>query len=117
MTARQKWLCGQNPAKRNVVVSGEVGPCRVVAFTTTGARTDAPITPVRTATTTSQVRSLFIFDLPSMGPAEHSTFRRVEPRRKLRLVAVWDVLGKRRSQDDFEVVGGVSAPDADMALM
>lgn len=27
------------------------------------------------------------------------------------------MLGKRRADDEFEVVGGVSAPDADMALM
>jgi 1,2-phenylacetyl-CoA epoxidase PaaB subunit len=32
-------------------------------------------------------------------------------------VAVWDVLGKRTADDDFVVVGGVSAPDADMALV
>ena len=30
---------------------------------------------------------------------------------------VWDVLGKRRPKDDFEVVGGVKAPDAEMALI
>jgi Phenylacetic acid degradation B len=30
---------------------------------------------------------------------------------------VWDVLGKRTDHDEFVVVGGVTAPDADMALM
>jgi 1,2-phenylacetyl-CoA epoxidase PaaB subunit len=32
-------------------------------------------------------------------------------------VYVWDVLGKRREGDDFEVVGGVKAPDAELALI
>ena len=32
-------------------------------------------------------------------------------------MAVWDVLGKRTDHDEFVVVGGVSAPDAEMALM
>jgi len=32
-------------------------------------------------------------------------------------VFVWDVLGKRRPDDEFEVVGGVSAPDAELALI
>jgi 1,2-phenylacetyl-CoA epoxidase PaaB subunit len=30
---------------------------------------------------------------------------------------VWDVLGKRTDDDEFVVVGGVKAPDADMALL
>ena len=30
---------------------------------------------------------------------------------------VWDVLGKRRPDDEFEVVGGVKAPDAELALI
>ncbi|MDP9340898.1 MAG: hypothetical protein M3Q23_02070 [Actinomycetota bacterium] len=30
---------------------------------------------------------------------------------------VWDVLGKRSSSDQFVVVGGVKAADADMALL
>lgn len=30
---------------------------------------------------------------------------------------VWDVLGKRTEKDEFAVVGGVKAPDADMALL
>ena len=30
---------------------------------------------------------------------------------------VWDVLGKRSADDDFVVVGGVKAADADMALL
>ncbi len=30
---------------------------------------------------------------------------------------VWDVLGKRRPDDEFEVVGGVTAPDAELALI
>ena len=30
---------------------------------------------------------------------------------------VWDVLGKRSAGDEFVVVGGVKAPDADMALL
>ncbi len=30
---------------------------------------------------------------------------------------VWDVLGKRRPGDEFEVVGGVKAPDAELALI
>ncbi len=30
---------------------------------------------------------------------------------------VWDVLGKRRPDDEFEVVGGVKAPDVGMALI
>jgi 1,2-phenylacetyl-CoA epoxidase PaaB subunit len=30
---------------------------------------------------------------------------------------VWDVLGKRTADDDFVVVGGVKAPDAEMALV
>lgn len=30
---------------------------------------------------------------------------------------VWDVLGKRRETDEFEVVGGVKAPDAELALI
>jgi 1,2-phenylacetyl-CoA epoxidase PaaB subunit len=32
-------------------------------------------------------------------------------------VHVWDVLGKRTADDDFVVVGGVKAPDAEMALV
>jgi 1,2-phenylacetyl-CoA epoxidase PaaB subunit len=32
-------------------------------------------------------------------------------------VAVWDVLGKRTSDDDWTVVGGIKAPDAPMALV
>jgi 1,2-phenylacetyl-CoA epoxidase PaaB subunit len=30
---------------------------------------------------------------------------------------VWDVLGKRTNADGFELVGGVKAPDAEMALL
>ena len=30
---------------------------------------------------------------------------------------VWDVLGKRTEDDGFVVVGGVKAPDADLALL
>lgn len=30
---------------------------------------------------------------------------------------VWDVLGKRRAGDALEVVGGVKAPDAELALI
>ena len=30
---------------------------------------------------------------------------------------VWDVLGKRTAGDEFVVVGGVKAPDAEMALL
>ena len=30
---------------------------------------------------------------------------------------VWDVLGKRTANDEFVVVGGVKAPDADVALL
>ena len=30
---------------------------------------------------------------------------------------VWDVLGKRTEDDDFVLVGGVKAPDADVALL
>jgi 1,2-phenylacetyl-CoA epoxidase PaaB subunit len=30
---------------------------------------------------------------------------------------VWDVFGKRTADDDFVVVGGVKAPDAEMALV
>jgi 1,2-phenylacetyl-CoA epoxidase PaaB subunit len=30
---------------------------------------------------------------------------------------VWDVLGKRTEQDDWVVVGGVKAPDVDIALL
>ena len=30
---------------------------------------------------------------------------------------VWDVLGKRTDTDEFSVVGGVKAPDAEMALV
>jgi 1,2-phenylacetyl-CoA epoxidase PaaB subunit len=30
---------------------------------------------------------------------------------------VWDVLGKRTEEDGFVVVGGVKAPDADLALL
>jgi 1,2-phenylacetyl-CoA epoxidase PaaB subunit len=32
-------------------------------------------------------------------------------------VDVWDVLGKRSADDEFVVVGGVKAADADMALL
>jgi phenylacetic acid catabolism protein PaaB len=32
-------------------------------------------------------------------------------------VYVWDVLGKRTADDDLVVVGGVKAPDAEMALL
>jgi 1,2-phenylacetyl-CoA epoxidase PaaB subunit len=32
-------------------------------------------------------------------------------------VFVWDVLGKRREDDEFVVVGGVKAPDEDLALL
>src|SRR2546427_8085241 len=30
---------------------------------------------------------------------------------------VWDVLGRRTAGDDFVVVGGLKAPDAEMALL
>ena len=30
---------------------------------------------------------------------------------------VWDVLGRRTAGDDFVVVGGVTAPDAELALL
>jgi hypothetical protein len=32
-------------------------------------------------------------------------------------VDVWDVLGKRSTDDDFVVVGGIKAPDVEMALL
>jgi 1,2-phenylacetyl-CoA epoxidase PaaB subunit len=32
-------------------------------------------------------------------------------------MAVWDVLGKRTSEDEWTWVGGIKAPDAEMALM
>jgi hypothetical protein len=32
-------------------------------------------------------------------------------------VAVWDVFGKRTADDDWMLVGGITAPDADMALV
>jgi 1,2-phenylacetyl-CoA epoxidase PaaB subunit len=32
-------------------------------------------------------------------------------------MAVWEVLGKRTSEDEWTVVGGIKAPDADMALI
>jgi 1,2-phenylacetyl-CoA epoxidase PaaB subunit len=32
-------------------------------------------------------------------------------------MAVWDVLGKRTSEDDWSWVGGITAPDAEMALV
>jgi 1,2-phenylacetyl-CoA epoxidase PaaB subunit len=32
-------------------------------------------------------------------------------------VPVWDVLGKRKPDDDFEWVGGIKAPDVEMALV
>jgi 1,2-phenylacetyl-CoA epoxidase PaaB subunit len=32
-------------------------------------------------------------------------------------VQVWDVLGKRTAKDEFTVVGGVMAPDSEMALL
>jgi 1,2-phenylacetyl-CoA epoxidase PaaB subunit len=32
-------------------------------------------------------------------------------------MSVWDVLGKRSEGDEFVVVGGVKAPDADIALL
>jgi 1,2-phenylacetyl-CoA epoxidase PaaB subunit len=32
-------------------------------------------------------------------------------------VAVWDVLGKRTSEGSWAVVGGIKAPDAEMALI
>jgi 1,2-phenylacetyl-CoA epoxidase PaaB subunit len=32
-------------------------------------------------------------------------------------VPVWDVLGKRTSKDEFVLVGGIKAPDVDMALV
>jgi 1,2-phenylacetyl-CoA epoxidase PaaB subunit len=32
-------------------------------------------------------------------------------------VHVWDVLGKRTPSGDYEVVGGVKAPDLEMALL
>jgi 1,2-phenylacetyl-CoA epoxidase PaaB subunit len=32
-------------------------------------------------------------------------------------VPVWDVLGKRKPTDEFEVVGGIKAPDVGMALV
>ena len=30
---------------------------------------------------------------------------------------VWDVFGKRRADDEFELVGGIKAPDVEMALV
>jgi 1,2-phenylacetyl-CoA epoxidase PaaB subunit len=33
------------------------------------------------------------------------------------MMDVWEVLGKRAPDDEWAVVGGVKAPDADMALM
>ena len=30
---------------------------------------------------------------------------------------VWDVLGKRKPTDEFELVGGIKAPDVEMALV
>ena len=30
---------------------------------------------------------------------------------------VWDVLGKRKADDEFEWVGGIKAPDVEMALV
>jgi 1,2-phenylacetyl-CoA epoxidase PaaB subunit len=32
-------------------------------------------------------------------------------------VAVWDVFGKRTADDDWTLVGGITAPDVDMALV
>jgi 1,2-phenylacetyl-CoA epoxidase PaaB subunit len=32
-------------------------------------------------------------------------------------VPVWDVFGKRKPDDDFELVGGIKAPDVEMALI
>jgi 1,2-phenylacetyl-CoA epoxidase PaaB subunit len=32
-------------------------------------------------------------------------------------VAVWDVLGKRTAGDDWTLVGGIAAPDAELALV
>ncbi len=32
-------------------------------------------------------------------------------------VAIWEVLGKRTEEDQFAVVGGLKAPDAEMALL
>ena len=32
-------------------------------------------------------------------------------------MAVWEVLGKRTAEDEWSVVGGIKAPDADMALI
>jgi len=32
-------------------------------------------------------------------------------------VPVWDVLGKRKADDEFEWVGGIKAPDVEMALV
>jgi hypothetical protein len=32
-------------------------------------------------------------------------------------VAIWEVLGKRMEEDEFAVVGGLKAPDAEMALL
>jgi 1,2-phenylacetyl-CoA epoxidase PaaB subunit len=32
-------------------------------------------------------------------------------------VQVWDVLGKRRPEDDFEWVGSIKAPDLELALV
>src|SRR5256885_486375 len=32
-------------------------------------------------------------------------------------MSVWDVLGKRTEGDEFVVVGGVKAPDAELALL
>jgi 1,2-phenylacetyl-CoA epoxidase PaaB subunit len=32
-------------------------------------------------------------------------------------VPVWDVLGKRKPTDEFELVGGIKAPDVQMALV
>src|SRR6266487_1741218 len=47
------------------------------------------------------------------GSARRSTASR-PPRRD---VDVWDVLGKRTAADEFTVVGGIKAPDAEMALV
>lgn len=30
---------------------------------------------------------------------------------------VWDVFGKRKADDEFELVGGIKAPDVEMALV
>jgi hypothetical protein len=32
-------------------------------------------------------------------------------------VPVWDVFGKRKPTDEFELVGGIKAPDVEMALV